>query len=297
MQRPTLACEITADGVVAACAGENGHRLELLTGRELKEGVLAPDLTEHNVLQPEILAQAIREVLGSAGGRTKDVIAVLPDTACRVVLLDFEELPAKPEEADAVVRFRLKKSLPFDVEKARVSYQMLPSAEGVRVVAAVGLAAVLDEYEQAFRNAGYAPGIVIPSMLAALGAVAADRPTLVVKVDSHTTSVAILESDKLQLFRTVENNRGRALDGELLADEVYPSVVFFQDTYHLNLEQIFVSGLADSAQAVEALHSQTGLEVRELVDESRMNAMGNAASSVARSQRWRLAGVLGALSS
>ena len=102
MQRPTLACEITADGVVAVCAGENGHRLELLTGRELKEGVLAPDLTEHNVLQPEILAQAIREVLGGAGGRTKDVIAVLPDTACRVVLLDFEELPAKPEEADAV---------------------------------------------------------------------------------------------------------------------------------------------------------------------------------------------------
>ncbi len=297
IQRPYLACEIATDGVVAARAAEGDRTFEMLVGRELGEGVVAPDLTEHNVLQPEVLARTIGEVLNGAGGKGKDVIAVLPDAACRVVLLDFDQLPPKPDEADGVVRFRLKKSLPFDVERARVSYQVLPSDDGVRVVAAVGLATVLDEYEQAFRDAGYAPGVVMPSMLAMLSAVEAAQPTLIVKVDAHTTSVAILQHDKLMLFRTVENNKGKPLDGEALADEVYPSVVFFQDTYHTNIERIYVSGLANASEAITALTSQTGIEARDLVDEKRLNAMGAAASSVAKSQRWRLAGVMGALGS
>ena len=44
------------------------------------------------------------------------------------------------------------------------------------------------------------------------------------------------------LFRTLENTRGVAITGEQLAEEVYPSVVFFQDTYHMNIEQILLPG-------------------------------------------------------
>ena len=95
---------------------------------------------------------------------------MLPDAAVRVVLLDFETLPSKRDEAEGVVRFRLKKSLPFDVEKAKVSYHVQPSNVGVRVIAAVALANVVEDYEAAFRQAGYQPGVVMPSMLAALGA-------------------------------------------------------------------------------------------------------------------------------
>ena len=76
----------------------------------------------------------MRDTLTSLGGRSRDVIAVLPDAAVRVVLLDFETLPPKREEAEGVVRFRLKKSLPFDVDKAKVSYHVQPSNAGVRVI-------------------------------------------------------------------------------------------------------------------------------------------------------------------
>ena len=41
-------------------------------------------------------------------------------------------------------------------------------------------------------------------MLAALGAANADRPTLVVKVDARTISIAILDKNQLLLFRTLE---------------------------------------------------------------------------------------------
>src|ERR671922_241321 len=111
------------------------------------------------------------------------------------------------------------------------------------VVAAVALASVVDEYESAFRDAGYNPGVVLPSMLAALGAVDATRSTMVVKVDAFTTSIAILDRSQLLLFRTLENSRGLNITGEQLAEDVYPSVVFFQDTYQLDVERIFVAGL------------------------------------------------------
>ena len=44
--------------------------------------------------------------------------------------------------------------------------------------------------------------------------------------------------------------------------------MFFQDTYQLNIEQIFVAGLTESGGAAPALSAQTGAEVRELVASS-----------------------------
>ena len=66
------------------------------------------------------------------------------------------------------------------------------------------------------------------------------------KVDSYTTSIAILDHTQLLLFRTLENTRGLGITGDQLAEDVYPSVVFFQDTYQLNVEHIYVAGLPES---------------------------------------------------
>jgi hypothetical protein len=89
----------------------------------------------------------------------------------------------------------------------------------------------------------------------------------------------------------LENTRGVAVTDDQLAEEVYPSVVFFQDTYHLNVEQILIAGLPFDG-AAPALRAQTGAEVSELVGTSHMGlAAGHSVP------RWRLAGVVGALAS
>jgi type IV pilus assembly protein PilM len=206
------------------------------------------------------------------------------------MLVEFDTLPSDHEEALGVVRFRLKKSLPFDVEKAKVSYHAQKIADEVRVVAAVALGTVLEDYEAAFREAGFTPGVVLPSTLAAIGAADGKRPTMVIKVDAHTTSIAILNEEQLQLFRTLENTRGVTITGEQLAEEVYPSLVFFQDTYHLNIDRIYVAGLAESSGACAALKAQTGAEVQELISSAQLGT--TAGGSV---PRWRMAGVVGAL--
>jgi len=287
--KPRLACEIAADRVLAGRVSDNGEMVEMCASRELAPGSVVPDMIEANLRDRNSVYQTIRDTLASVGGRSRDVIAVLPDAAVRVALLDFDALPAKPDEAEAVVRFRLKKSLPFDVDKAKVSYHAQITGSGVRVVAAVALSNVLEDYEAAFRDAGYTPGVVLPSMLAALGAADAEQSTLVVKVDARTTSIAILNKNQLLLFRTLENSRGVTITGEQLAEEVYPSIVFFQDTYNLNIERIFVAGLPESGGAAPALQAQTGAEVRDLVSSSQLGM------STVPIPRWRMAGVVGAL--
>jgi type IV pilus assembly protein PilM len=289
VRRPMLACEIAADRVLAGRAADAGRMVEVASARELAPGAVVPDLMEPNLRDRAAVRTAIEGALAGVGGRSRDVIAILPDTSVRVVLLDFETLPTKREEAEAVVRFRLKKSLPFDPNEARVSYHAQTTEKGMRAVAAVVLNKVLEEYESAFRDAGYNPGMVMPSMLAALGAADAERPTLVVKVDARTISIAILEQEKLLLFRTLENVRGVTITGDQLAEEVYPSVVFFQDTYNLNIERVYVAGLPESGVAAPALKNQSGATVEELVGTSQI------ASTTGTVPRWRMAGVVGAL--
>ncbi|HUA14043.1 MAG TPA: hypothetical protein VMG31_02005 [Verrucomicrobiae bacterium] len=288
--KPKLACEIAADRVLAGRFSDHGGGLEACAARELAPGSVVPDLVESNLRQPDAVRSGIEAALGMVAGRSKDVIAIVPDAAVRVMLVEFDTLPSDHEEALGVVRFRLKKSLPFDVDKAKVSFHAQKVSDELRVVAAVGLSTVIEDYEKAFEDAGFNPGVVLPSMLAALGAADAKRPTLVVKVDAHTTSIAILNDDQLQLFRTLENPRGITISGEQLAEEVYPSVVFFQDTYHLNLERIYVAGLPESGGAAPALRAQTGAEVQELIVSSQL---GSSAGTPV--PRWRMAGVVGAL--
>jgi type IV pilus assembly protein PilM len=288
--KPKLACEVAVDRVLAGRVIEDGTGLEACAARELARGSVVPDLVEGNLRERSAVRDGIESALGGVAGRSRDVIAIVPDAVVRVMLVEFDTLPSDREEAMGVVRFRLKKSLPFDVEKAKVSYHAQKIGSEVKVVAAVALGSVIEEYESAFRDAGFNPGIVLPSTLAALGAAEGKRPTLVIKVDAQTTSIAILNNDQLHLFRTLENARGVTISGEQLAEEVYPSVVFFQDTYQLNIEQIFVAGVPEAVGAAPALKAQTGAEVQELVTSAQLGM--NEGGPV---PRWRMAGVVGAL--
>ena len=287
--RPKLACEIAPDRVIAGRASDSRHVLELCSTSELTPGCVVPDLTENNVRQRDMVVNALRRALEQVGGHSRDVIAILPDAAVRVVLLDFDTLPDNPKEAEGVIRFRLRKSLPFDVDKAAVSYHAQTTPVGVRVIAAVCLNNVVQDYEAVFREAGFNPGVVLPSMLAALGGASGSAGSLVIKVDAHTTSIAILDKQQLLLFRTLENARGVTISGEQLAEDVYPSVVFFQDTYATDIEQVYVAGISDIAGAAPALRAQTGAEVRELVEASQLGLGGGSIP------KWRMAGVVGAL--
>jgi type IV pilus assembly protein PilM len=262
--KPKVACEIGADRVIAARASASATSLDIYSSRRLATGTLAPGLATPNVLQAEALRQAISGVMTAVAGKTKDLIAIIPDASARVLLLDFENLPTKTEEASAIIRFRVKKSLPFDVEQAALSYHVDSGHGMLRVVAALSPRAVVEEYEAAFRDCGYAAGVVLPSTLAALGMVEADRPTMVVKVDPNTTSVVIVDRNDLVLLRTLDHSASQVISAQQLASQIHPSMVFYEDTYSARIEQILVTGLANIDRLDNALQSEVGVSVANL---------------------------------
>lgn len=286
---PSIACELSPERIIAARVTENGSALDSYTGRALASGSLTPRLTEANVGDAGAVQQAVADALTTVGSRSRDVVAILPDASVRVSLLEFEEFPEKHQEADGVVRFRLKKAVPFEVDEATVSYDVVRSNGHIRVVAAVVLNSVLAEYEGVFRALGYQPGIVLPSTLAALGNVEGSESTMVIKSDSTTTTLSIVGGGEVLLFRTLENTGGVPPTADQLVPDVHASLVFFQDTYNMRVDRILVGGLIDAEMVGSVLETQTEIPVKNLVSERHVAAArpNFPASS--------LAGVVGAL--
>jgi len=285
--RPQIACEVSAERVVAARASNGAQSLEHVNAQNLPAGIVTPGLQHANFTARDALVAALRESLAPVAGRSRDLTLVIPDASTRILLLDFDTLPDKAEDADSVVRFRLKKSLPFDVDASAVSFDRYLADGGMRVVVAVAPNAVLQEYESVVREAGYNPGTVLPSTIAALGVVDGSRPTMVIKAERGTTTFAIVDNNQLLLYRALENG-GTAVTGESLVDDVNTSLVYFEDRYGISVDRLLVTGV-QSAQALQSAFSSSNIHVEELVTSS---VMGAGAGSVSRSA---LAGVAGAL--
>lgn len=204
--RPRLAVELRPEGVVAARAEDaqalvSGVAYGVFTG-----GVLTPGLRHGNVAGRAEVVAAVRRALEAVALKERTTTLVVPDTAVRVLLLDFDTLPGKDAEALPVVRFRLKKLLPFDADDAVISYQIMSQAKNlVRVLAVAVPKEVLAEYEGVVREAGFEPGAVLPSTLAALAGMGeGESATLLVNAGETAVTTAIVQGGVLMLHRTVD---------------------------------------------------------------------------------------------
>ena len=199
---------------MAARAEDATAVLTAVSRADFAEGAVAPGLKVGNIVDKTAVVAAMRRALDGvvAGGRerSRDVTVVVPDAAARVLFVDFDELPSKTVEALPVVRFRLKKLLPFDADHAMVSYQVMSNEKGTIKLLAVAMPNdVLEEYESAVLAAGYLPGAVLPSTLAALAGLEDDTAAvLVVNASAGAVTTAIVRGSTLLLHRSVDMNVG-----------------------------------------------------------------------------------------
>ena len=208
--RPPSALELSPEGALAAARVSPSNRNDadspiIYSFASLPAGALVPSLEGANLRLPDAVSDAIRIALGEVSPRSRSVTLVLPDTLVRVFVLDFDSLPAKPAEAASVVRFRLRKMVPFDVEHAGLSYQVLSKTESeCKILAAVVPGPILEEYEAAVRDAGYEPGAVLPSSIAALEALEQMESVMAANLSSQSITTSIANGEDLLLYRTID---------------------------------------------------------------------------------------------
>lgn len=259
--RPPAAVELTRSGAVAVAGVPPSYSFI-----PLPAGALHPGVSQANLAAPDAVASAVREALDAVNPPKRAVTVVLPDAALRVFVLDFDQLPSKSTEALSILRFRLRKTVPFEVETASIGYQVLSNSKNeCRVLVVVVPGTVLAEYEAAVRTAGYEPGAVLGSTLAALEAVETPQPSIVANLSAESLTTAIVTGNDLLLYRTAELPEEPEARIAEIQRGIAVTLAYFEDKTATPATRLLSTGLLPASEFA-ALLQMPELEVRELVE-------------------------------
>jgi type IV pilus assembly protein PilM len=237
---PDAAVEIAPDRVSAAVLALRGGsaRVQAYASEPLPVGTITASLGARNIADRDATAGALRVVLGRLGSRAARVALVIPDLSGKVSMVRFEHVPSRRDDLDQLVRWQIRKSLPFPIEDACVTYTPgRHGPEGSEYIVVAARRDVISEYEGVCAAAGAYAGLVELATFAVLNltlaaaaqglsgnALAKAGDWLVVHMRSEYTSIAILRDGDVIFFR----NRPEG-DEESLTDVVHQSAMYYQD--------------------------------------------------------------------
>lgn len=250
---PNYIFEFSEAGVAYSTNGQQGFA-------EFAPGTLVASPVEDNILSADAVASTLQRIVGSATGKKRrPATVILPDHSVRVSLLDFDAFPSSAEEQMALVRFRVKKTIPFDIESAAVSYWVQPGSGGQSVIAVTVALEILARYEALFRAAGFQPGEVTPSSMAALQLQHGPGVVVTAKLAGHVLTVIAVADGRVKLFRclTLEEITDQELLGVL-----QPTFAYVEDELGQPVSKLVMCGFGRAPEGVtvpmEPLRSNLG---------------------------------------
>jgi type IV pilus assembly protein PilM len=246
---PRLVCEISASGVSAARLG--GRRvIESHAFEPVEPDAVVASPVEMNIANPAMVGAALNKVLSKIGAQGSEFALIIPDEVVRVFLLQFESLPRKAAEAVPLLRFRLRKSVPFDTEDSSVSYSIQPAGppsapEGsIHVLAAIARQKIIRQYEELLEARQKRVAVVVSSTLASLPLVDDSRPCLLARLCGNTLTTVIVHAGSLAVYRcTSMHGTADTISAQSVLDEVYPAIAYFQDTWGTGVAEVRLAGL------------------------------------------------------
>jgi hypothetical protein len=266
-QFPPLALEVRSRsvGAVRGIRERGGFGLGTAASLSLPDGVVALSMSQPNVVDREAFRETVRAVLERAGISLHGPIGlVLPDPVARVSLVPAGELVGKTAaEAKDLIRFRIRKAVPFDVKDAQVAYALprvvTPEAQAVSVVIS---RAVLEGYEEALASLGLQPGLVELAGLAIQAAAEVARPMadrLIVNWDEGYVSLLLTRAGEPVLIRTLTGETAGTHDD--IVREVANTVLYYREKLGgAGLGTVVLrSAVLPPAQAVQLLREPLGM--------------------------------------
>jgi len=244
---PLVACEIAADYVAAARWTRTGSGLDGFAVEALPPGAILPTPVESNLVDGAEVRAAVGRVFSRLRVKNEDVALLLPDSVIRVFVLHFDVFPRKPEEAIPILRWRLKKSVPFEAEETLISYmRQAPRDDGVDIVTGLARLRIVREYESLVESVGMSPGVVMSSTLAAVPLLPDERPALLARVAGTALTTAIVRGGMLCGYRCITLPiDSRQVSPQALLDEIYPLAAYYQDSWSEGIAYVRLAGLDD----------------------------------------------------
>ena len=245
MPHPSLVVEIASDHVAAARCSVSG-RLESGAVEPMPAGSVAPSPLEVNITNRDAVRSALRVVFSRVPPHGTPLALLLPDPVVRVFILPFESLPRRQDEAVQLLRWRLKKSVPFDVDETVVSWMRQGGREGnLEVVTAVARQRIIREYEEIVESLGGHAGVVLSSTLASLPLLEEHGATLLVRLCGKILTTVIVQDTNVCVYRSTEMPaEAELLEPQAVLEEVFPAVAYHQDTWGGSIDRARLAGFA-----------------------------------------------------
>jgi len=193
---------------------------------------------------------------------------LLPDPVIRVFVQHFDDFPRSSAEAIPMLRWKLKKSVPFEVDETLLSYmRQAPRADGVDVVTGIARLRIVREYESLLDGSHLHPGVVLSSTLAAITLLDDSKPTLLARVSGTSLTTAIVREGVLAGYRCTElPTHAGDVTPQMLLEEVFPLAAYYQDTWQEGIQAVRVAGLGHRLpEFVRPLEDEFKCEVRSLL--------------------------------
>ncbi len=269
---PAMAFEISEAGIAVA---RIGHKTEL-EWQPLKPGTLSVSPLKENVIDPDEFMGTVRSLANTQTTRKrKDVALILPDYSTRIAVLDFDNFPSDAKEQSSLVRFRLKRSVPFDVESAALSYWVQPGPDHkVDVLVVLTPLEIIARYEAPFRAAGMNPGLVTTSSMAALELAPDTGLHVVAKLSGHVLTVLVRDKSVIKLVRCLELSSSQL---DEVAAVLLPTFVYIEDNLGARAEGLLLCGFGErTAEAQQRFAGELQLEVEPLRSALGMPGESNA---------------------
>jgi hypothetical protein len=180
-----FACSETELAFAAFQRAEGG-----LVLREYRRETLEPETFQHGLLggpprEPRLFGERVAAFVESLGVPAKEAVLVVPDAWLRTAFAEVAEIPVGGAAREDVLRWKLKRLVPFRVDELRVraaEVTPLPSQAGTaeprRLLLGFGIESLLGQLERSFADAGVHLGRIANRGLSALGALAADDGVL-----------------------------------------------------------------------------------------------------------------------
>jgi len=236
-----------------------------------------------NVVQPDAVRSVLRKVLSRVPAHGAPLALLIPDPVVRVFILPFDMLPRRADEALSLLRWRLKKSVPFDVDETVVSWMRQTGRQGaLEVVTAVGRQRIIKEYEELLQPLGATAGVVLSSTLGALPLLGDEGSTLLVRISGKTLTTVIVSAGNLCVYRSTEmSSEAATLDPQAMLDEIFPAVAYFQDTWGGAPDRTLIAGFGPREEVFRrALSAELKCPIATLAESDKASDLDSSAKDL-----------------
>jgi type IV pilus assembly protein PilM len=248
---------LDSDSLIHARVGRGRKEMQILQAKSyaLRDDVFAPGVVTPELRNEALLAETIRRMKLETG-RWDKLSLLLPDSWFRMNIIELQSLPERASEAEEVIRWSLRRTMPVDPTELRLSYEVL-SRTPPRILAISAIEVTISAIERLFEAAGIEVILIEPAGLNVWNAITAreaatTRDRIFFYIREHDFTTAVFRGAQPLFIRS------RNLDGErTLQQEIRLSATYLRETLQTtSVEKCYVAGNGIDGEVTDTIGSE-----------------------------------------